>query len=411
MQRSFLASLSLFSLAVIATASSTFAADWPHWRGPSYNGISAETDWNAQWPATGPKQLWKASVGTGFSSITVANGRAYTMGNFKSGDDTEEDFVFCFNAETGAEIWKYKYECPLDPKYYEGGTLATPTIDGDAVYTISKKGHIFCFAADTGKVIWQTNAVKDLGIATPTWGFSGSAYIHKDLVIFNIGSAGAAFNKKTGALVWKSNNTVSGYSTPVPFTIDGKSGIALMTKQEITAVDPDNGKLLWSYPWKTEYDINAADPIFSDNKVMLSSGYNHGASVVEIKDGKGAAVWENKEMRNHFNSCVLLDGYLYGIDGEAGDKAVMKCIEFATGKVKWSQPGVGSGSVTLAGKKLIILSNKGELSIADASPEGFKAISKAQVLTGKCWTVATLANGRLYCRNNKDGNLLCLDVK
>jgi outer membrane protein assembly factor BamB len=411
MQRPFLAAIPLLALATAAATPSLFAADWPHWRGPNYNGISDETAWKATWPAEGPKLLWKAATGTGFSSITVANGKAYTMGNFKSPDDTEEDVVFCFNAETGAEIWKFKYECPLAPQHYEGGTLATPTIDGNAVYTISKKGHVFCFSADKGEVLWKTNIVDDLKIQPPTWGFSGSGYIHKDLVIFNVGAAGIAFNKKTGAVVWKSDNKASGYSTAVPFTVDGKSGIALMTMQEIQAINPENGAILWSYPWKTSWEINAADPIFSGSKVFFSSGYNHGATVLEIKDGKLTPVWENKQMRNHFNSCVLVDGYLYGIDGEAGDKATLKCIEFATGTVKWTQQGVGSGSVTVAGKKLIILSNTGLLMTADVTPDAFKLNSKAQVLSGKCWTVVTLANGRLYCRNNKDGNLLCFDVK
>jgi len=410
MKRHDLSSFGALALAVVFSTFSAHAADWPNWRGPDHNGISTETGWNPQWPASGPKKIWSAQIGTGFSSISVANGRVYTMGNGKDSANNESDTVFCFDGKTGAKIWSYTYECELDPKYFLGGPTATPTVDGNFVYTISRKGHVFCFASDSGKIIWKTNVVDDLGLPAPVWGISGSAYIDKDLVIYNAGSCGVAFNKKNGAVAWISNKKAPGYSTAVPFTYNGAPAITFALFDTVAAVNPQTGKLLWSYPWKTQYDINAADPIVFNDKVFVSSGYNHGAALFEIKDGKPTTIWENKEMRNHFNSCVLLDGYLYGIDGEAGDKAELRCIDFATGVTKWKHPGVGSGSVTIANKTLIILSNKGELSTATPSPEGFKLISKAQVLTGQCWTVPTLANGLIYCRSNP-GELICLDVK
>ena len=134
-------------------------ANWPRWRGPDANGISKETGWTTSWPAEGPKQLWKTAVGIGFSSVTVANGRAFTMGN-----SNETDTVFCFDENSGKDLWKHSYPCPLDAKYYEGGPGSSATCEKDRVYTLSKRGHLFCFDAATGKVIWQKNLIDELGV-------------------------------------------------------------------------------------------------------------------------------------------------------------------------------------------------------------------------------------------------------
>ena len=397
------------TLAVLLSNFHVSAADWANWRGPTHNGISTETGWVSAWPTNGPAQLWKSSVGTGFSSMSISHGRVYTMGNTK-----DVDTVFCFEAETGKELWKYSYDCPTDPKYYEGGPSATPTVDGDSVYTLSRKGQVYCLSADSGKVLWSTNVASTnggaLGLTIPMWGFASSAYIDGDLAIFNLGKAGTAFNKKTGAVVWTSEKEAAGYSTPVPCSFDGKSAIALLVAQAVVALEPQTGRELWRFPWKTGYDVNATDPIIAGDKVFISSGYDHGAALIQIKEGKAEQVWENKKVRNHINSCVLSEGYLYGFDGNAGDGAKFVCVELKTGEIKWSQDGLGSGSLVLADNKLIIMSSSGELVVATPSPEAFKPLSRAKVLEGKCWTTPVLANGRIYCRSAK-GDLLCLDVK
>jgi outer membrane protein assembly factor BamB len=159
------------------------------------------------------------------------------------------------------------------------------------------------------------------------------------------------------------------------------------------------------------YDVNAADPILSDDKVFISSGYERGASLIKVNsNGKTEKLWENKNMRNHMNSSVLLNGALFGIDGNSGPKATLKCIDFETGAIKWNKEGVGSGALMAADNKLIVLSEKGELFIAEANPKEYKELARAQVIGGKNWTVPVLANGRIYCRNAK-GDLVCVDVK
>ena len=168
-----------------ATAFISNAADWPHWRGPDRNGISKETGWSAKWPAAGPKQLWKAKVGWGFSTFSISKGRAYITGN-----TSDTDTIFCFDAITGKELWKHSYSAPLDPKYYEGGTSSTPTVDGDCIYTLSKRGVIYCLDATKGTVIWTKNLAEELKAEIPTWGFAGSVLIEGDLAILNVGSQG-----------------------------------------------------------------------------------------------------------------------------------------------------------------------------------------------------------------------------
>ncbi len=399
------ASIPVLSVVLIGLFSA-HAADWARFRGPDQNGISKETGINAGALEGGGKILWKANVGIGFSSITIANGRAYTMGNQKAtvGGKTDTDTVWCLDAITGKEIWKHSYAEELDPHYYEGGPSTTPTVDGGCVFTLSKTGKAICLDAAKGTVIWEKDLAKEVDAKAPTWGFSASVLIEGDLAIYNVGTAGTALNRKTGEVVWKSGAGVSGYSAAVLFN-QGKERLAIMmTAGDATALNPADGKIVWSHPWKTQHDVNAADAVVSGNRFFLSSGYNHGSAVIEVKDNKSSVVWENKNIRNHFASSVLWKGHLYGVDEKE-----LRCVDFATGAVKWSDKVTGKGTLLMADGKIVVLTEKGELIIAAASPEAFKPLGRAQILGGKCWTMPALANGKLYARNAK-GDLVCVEV-
>ena len=388
------AGILLIGLAVAAQAD-----DWPRWRGPDANGISKETGWSAQWPAGGPKLIWKAKVGTGFTSFSVSQGRVYVMGN---ANDT--DTVFCFEANTGKELWKHSYAAKLDPNVYEGGPNATPTVSGDRVYTLSKRAVVHCLDAAKGTVRWSTNLMEGLAVKMPDWGFSGSVLVEGDLCLLNVGSAGTALDAKTGKVVWFSGTEKAGYTTPVAFGAGDDRAVVMAIKQDVVAVRVQDGKELWRFPWKTLYDVNAADPILVGNKVFISSGYEHGAAVFDVGSTPPRTLWENKNMRNHFNSCALWQGHVYGVDENQ-----LRCLAFDTGEAKWSERSVGKGSLTIADGKLIVLSEKGELMVAEATPAAFKPISRGQVLGGKCWSTPVLANGKIYCRNAV-GDVVCVDV-
>ena len=393
--------LTLFLLA----ANATVAADWPHWRGPDRTGISQEKNWRSDWGATPPRTLWSAEVGVGFATVSVADGRVVTTGN-----SDDRDTVFCFAAATGKVLWKHSYAADLGDKYFEGGSTGTPSFDGGRVYHLSRWGDALCLDAATGKVIWSKNVKEETEANVPDWGFSGSPLILGDLVILNVGQGGLALKKASGDIVWKSGNKAAGYSTPLPFEQGGKALLAMSSGRAYYAVDPKTGAPAWEIPWRTSYGVNAADPIVSDGHIFISAGYNKGAALLKLGGAEPAKVWENKEMRNQMNPSVLVDGHLYGIDGNSDGGPSLKCLEWKTGSPKWSEKSVGSGSVTVAGEKLIVLSEGGDLIVAKPDPGGFKPEAKAKVLSGRCWTVPVLANGLIYCRNAA-GKLVCVDVR
>jgi len=390
------------SLAALPAAS---ADDWPCWRGPGHNGISAETGWLDRWPDGGPRVLWKAEVGTGFSSFAVAGGRVYTLGN---ADNT--DTVFCFEAATGKALWSHAYPSDLGDKFFEGGPTSTPAVDGDRVYTIGRWGDAFCFEAATGKIVWSKNIVQETGLPAPGWGLAGSPVVHGDLLLLNAGDAGLALEKATGKVAWKSAAKEPGYSTPLVVRRGDAELLLLGSGKSYLAVDPRTGREAWRVKWVTQYGCNAADPVVDGDRVFLSTGYGKGAALLKPGAGEPEVVWQGKVMRNQMNPCVLVGGFLFGADGDAGQKGALKCVELATGAEKWAKERFGPGAVTVADGRLIALSEKGELTVAPASPEGFQPTARAQVLGGKCWTVPVLANGRIYARNAA-GDVVCLDVK
>jgi len=393
-----LAGAALLLAACSLSAGESF--DWPNFRGPAHNGQSKEAGWSTKWPADGPKQLWKANVGTGFASFAVANGKVYTLGNDKKDTDT----VYCFDAEKGTEIWKKSYPCKLDPKYYAGGPSATPAVDGKFVYSMSKDGEVLCFDAEKGDIVWDKKFAEDLGAVRPDWGFGGSPLIDGDLLVLNIGSFGLAVEKATGKVKWYSGKEKAGYATPVPYDANGKHAAIIFTAPGAVGVDLADGKELWRFAWPTQYGVNAADPILSGDKVFVASGYDTGSGLFKIEGAKATEVWKSKVMRTHMSGGVLIGEYVYGFDD-----TILKCVTLADGTEKWKADGFGKGSLIAADGKLLVLGDKGILAVVAADPAGYKEIAKAQVLGGLCWATPVLANGRVYCRNS-DGNVVCLDV-
>lgn len=385
-----------------------YSEDWPQWRGPNGDGISVEADWSSTWPEDGPKKLWQKSIGVGYSSVTVSNGRLYTMGNAK-----KTDTVYCLNAETGENIWKYSYECKQGS--WKGPRIA-PTIDGNRAYTLSREGHLFCFDATSGEIIWSKNLRKDIAARLPKHGFSCHPFIVDNMMILETGSQNGsivAFDKANGNIIWQSGKAKAGYSTPSLYIMDGKKYLAFLTGMNLVGMDLVNGTILWRHKWETEYQCSIATPIISNDKIFISSGYGMGCALLQIRANNAPKLlWKNQNMANHFNTSVLWNGYLYGFHGAPKhnkDKGELRCIDFETGDVIWQYKDLGKGSLMMADEKLVILGEKGKLAIAEPSPDGYKEIASAKVLDGTCWTVPVLSNGRIYCRNY-EGELVCVDV-
>jgi outer membrane protein assembly factor BamB len=393
-------------VATIASAALPAAADdWPQWRGPRHDGISSESGWLDHWPPEGPKIAWKADVGTGFSSFAVSKGRVFTLGN--TGD---ADTVTCLDADSGRTLWSHGYPADLDANLFEGGPTSTPSVDGDRLYTLGRKGELFCFEAASGKIAWSKNVQKETGAAIPSWGFSGSPLVHDDLVILNVGESGLALEKATGRLAWKSGAREPGYSTPFPLRRGDGWLVLLGSGKAYLAVDVRTGREAWTVRWNTQYGANAADPVVDGDRVFISSGYGKGAALLSLGSGEPGIVWQSKVMRNQMNPCVLLAGRVYGVDGNDRERTQLKCVELASGTEKWAQVITGGGSITAADGKVLVLAGDGELVVAPASPEGFKPTARARILEGKCWTVPVLANGRIYART-AGGQVVCVDVR
>ncbi|MHC4728512.1 MAG: outer membrane protein assembly factor BamB family protein, partial [Planctomycetota bacterium] len=272
--------------------------------------------------------------------------------------------------------------------------------------TISKMGHLFCLDAEKGNVKWQKNMNKDLGFEHPTWHFSGSPFIYENMLILNLGDAGVALNKANGSVIWHNGKGICGYATPVPYTMDGQKCVAIFSASHIKGVRISDGKVLWKSPFENRTKVNAADPVIVGNEVFVSSGYNHGCAKIKVNDSNVEILWKNKNMRNKINCSMYWKGYLYGFD-----ESKLTCLDFKDGSIKWSDGSLGMGALMMsADGRMIIISDKGELVIANAKPEKFDVISRAQILPrAKCWTTPILANGKIYARN-ANGDMVCVDV-
>jgi outer membrane protein assembly factor BamB len=371
---------------------------WPQWRGPDRDAIAKETRWSSE---GAPEATWEVEVGLGYSSVSIADGRLYTTGYDKDGG---VDLVFCLDARTGDEIWVDTYPAKIWDNAHKGGTLTTPTIDGDVLYVLNREGNLRCYDAKTGKVKWHRNHHEELDLEYPTWGYAASPLVLGDELIVNMGKV-LWLDKATGDVKHASANYGHAYATPAAFELEGTPALAVFNSEGLALIDRAAGKEHALYEWKTQYDINAATPTVVDNEVVfISSGYNHGAALLAIADGELIPVWESKAMKNQMSGSVLIDGHLYGFDG-----SILKCIDLM-GEEKWSQRGIGEGAILGTPDRLVVIGSRGELVIAAASPEKYEELSRKRVIEdgGIFWTRPVLLDGMIYCRSN-EGMLVCRD--
>lgn len=390
---------------VAATSSATpTTAFWPHWRGPQGDGIAREA-LPADWPAAGLPEVWRAQIGIGFSSMAIAEGRLFAMG-WKNDSET----LFCLDPLTGKELWKHTYPGKKIDNLHDGGPGATPTIDSDFVYSLGREGQLFCLQAATGEVVWQKNLPQETGVPVPEWGFTSSPLIEQDLVIVDGGRV-VAFDKRTGKKVWQTDAFRPGYGTAVAFTRNDERHVAVFNNDCLLVVKASNGEEVTRYPWESSYATTSTTPIVHEDTIFVSSGYGRGGALLKWNGDELEEVYDNKNMANHFNNSVLVDGHLYGIDGNTHNARLGKivCMEHATGKLKWSQRGCGIGSLLVADDKCLVLTDEGELIVCQASPEKYQELAKARILEGLCWTVPVLAGGHIYARNAA-GDLVCVKL-
>jgi outer membrane protein assembly factor BamB len=389
-------------------ASPVDAGDWPNWRGPHHDGISRETGLAKSWPAGGPRVLWKIDLTGGYSSVVVAHDRLFTQTK-----DKNEDLILCVDVRTGKKLWEYRYPCdyaqyPSLDKRFLTGPKATPTVDGDRVYALGNTGLLDCLDVRTGKLIWERDLLKLADRSCPEYGYCNSPFLVGNVLFVHPGGSKgnsiAALNKNDGRIMWQALDDRIGWATPIHIEVEGVPQVVYFTGQSGIGVSPADGKLLWRFDWKTSFDINAATPIYSDGCLFLSSNYGSGGVLLRLK-AKGApeVVWKSLAMQNHFSTCVLYQGHLYGFSTDR-----LRCVEFKTGKVKWDKTDLGKGSLLIADKHLIVLGEHGALVLAEATSSGYVEKARWQALEGRCWSVPVLAHGKLYVRNEK--RLMALDL-
>jgi outer membrane protein assembly factor BamB len=380
--------------------------DWPQWRGPNRDGISQETGLLKSWPKAGPKVLWRVPSGEGYAGIVVAKGRGYTMVG-QSGNE----FITCFDPTNGKEIWRTK----SDGMFYNdqgNGPRSTPVVEGELVYGLSGNGKLHALSTKDGKSVWTHDLRAEYGGKIPEWGISTTPLIEGELLIVDVGGKSGhsvmAFDKRSGKVAWKSESDIPGYSAPIAVTINGVRQVFVFTGSGLVALAPTDGKLFARYDWDTRYDVNAATPVFiAPDKVFIASGYGKGSALLQSQTSNGKAalreVWRSRDMANHFSSSVLHNNFLYGFDD-----FLLTCLDVSNGQPKWQQRGFNKGSLLYADGHLVVLGEYGNLALVEATPAGYKEKASAQILKGKSWTMPTLANGKLYLRNQSE--MLCLDV-
>jgi outer membrane protein assembly factor BamB len=398
---------------LLSIAGPSRGSDWPQWRGPNRDGLSPEVGLLKEWPATGPRVLWQVPVGRGFSSLAVAEGRVCTMMQESSADETQEAIV-CWDAETGREQWRFRYSNRYDERF-GSGPRSTPAVAGGLVYAVGPTGIMHCLRGDSGKKVWRHDLLVEFGGELPRYGVSFSPLVEGELVIVTPGGrnggAVAAFDRRTGKLVWKALDDPIGYSSPIATSAAGVRQVLVLTNKALVSLHPADGHVNFRHPWEAPGGFNIATPIAFGDYVFLSSGYGKGCTLLEISGGDGALragmVYEHNRMRNHFASSVRCKDHIYGFDNTD-----LACLEVRTGKVVWRERGrhgFRKGSLLAADGHLIVLGENGRLALAEATPEGYREKSAFQVSANKCWTMPVLAGGRLYVRD--EGRLVCLALR
>lgn len=377
-------------------AAPAFGDDWPQFRGPRGDGVTER----GRLAAVGmgePRVAWEAHVGIGYASVAVVGERLYTAG-WEAGRTT----VHCLDACTGKPIWQRRYTIGRYDRQHEGGPAGTPAVDDGRVYHLSREAELICLRAADGTPLWSRRLGEQLGVALPRFAFTGSPIVHGDQVLVDVGRI-VALDKVSGDLLWQSDDHGAAYSSPRPFTWRGRAMVAAFPQAGLVVVDRDNGQEHAVHPWTNPYGNNAVVPVIDLDRLYVSSGDNVGGIMLEMTPEGLAVVWKAPAFRNKMATPVLIDGHLYGFD-----MAVLKCLDAEDGTVRWSQRGLGKGTLTAAGRTLIILSEEGELLLGDASPTRFEIRARASVLDhDACWTVPVLAHGRFYCRE-PTGRLVCV---
>ena len=399
--------------ALLASALTASAADWPQWRGADRTDISKETGLLKRWPEGGPKLSWiNKDVGLGYSGYAIAGGKLFTLG--LRGDD---ELLIAVDVKSGKELWATPVG-PILKNNWGDGPRATPTVDGDMVFALSGTGALLAAKAADGKEVWKVN-MRDFGGRTPGWGFCESVLVDEGKIICTPGGNQGtllALDKATGKKVWQSEGWGDGaqYSSPIVVTHNGARQYIQLTMQNVAGVEAKTGKVLWKSAWPGKTAV-IPTPIYKDGHVYIASGYGVGCKLVKLgADGSAENVWENTNMVNHHGGVILVGDKLYGYS----DKGGWTCQDFKTGEVTWAARNLGKGAIHCADGMFYCLDEgSGTVALIEASDKGWNEKGRFKLTpqterrskSGKVWTHPVVSDGKLYLRDQE--LLFCFDVK
>jgi outer membrane protein assembly factor BamB len=369
--------------------------DWPQFRGRDRDGIAESTPGEmARLVAAAPKVRWRVPLGAGYSGIAISRGAIFTL----YARDTF-DYAARFDDRDGREVWRQKIGNAYDAEFTLG-PRSTPTVELGVVYALGSFGNLVALDASDGATRWAVDLAQLFQVPQPRFGYTSSPLIVDDLLVIQVGGElrrfVAAFDKFSGALIWKICIDDAGYSSPIALARGGEKELVFLTLDEIVAVSL-GGTVLWRFSWPGWNNIAMPIPVPPD-QLFTSHNEDDGGLLLRLVEEQGEIrpqeVWRNRLFRNHFSSSVLAGGELYGFDN-----ATLRCVDAATGKQRWAFRGLGKGSLIFAAGYLVVLGDLGDLVLVEARPESYQEVARYTLLSGKCWTAPTLADGKLYLRN------------
>lgn len=423
-------------------------SDWPTFLGPTGDNKSSERGIISPWPADGPTIVWQTRVGTGYGMPSIARGRLYQFARI--GDRARLD---CLESESGQPLWHFEYPTSYEDLYgYDNGPRTSPVIDGDRVYVMGVEGMLHCLDARDGRLSWRVDTTREFGVIQNFFGVGSTPVVEGDLLIANIGGSPAAdqnvppgqldmvhgngtgvvaFDKLTGKVRYHFSDELASYASPTLATIDGRRWCFVFARGGLLGFDPASGKLDFHFPWRSDKleSVNASTPVVVGNRVLISETYGPGSALLAVRPGACDVAWSDAERRRdkslqcHWNTPVYHAGYVYASNGRHSENAELRCVELATGKVMWSQPGLGRSSLLYVDGHLVCLSEYGELLLLAATSDKFQPISQVtlrdraaaasdgeagKLLKYPAWAAPILSHGLLYVRGHD--RLVCLEL-
>jgi outer membrane protein assembly factor BamB len=372
------------------------AADWPRFAGPNGDRLISEPVEAIDFSRP-PRELWRHPVGEAWSSFAVVGHRVFTQEQ-----RGEQECVVCYDADSGAELWRHEDTARYATAQGGVGPRATPTVTDSAVFTLGATGLLNALHPLTGALIWQRNICTDSGANVLEWGMSGSPLVLGERVIVDAGGTSGkaviAYRAADGEVAWASTSHAAGYAAPRMELIDGHEQLLVFHGDGLAGLNPSSGQLLWEYPWTNQYRINVAQPMRFGNQLLLSSGYDSGCAFIDptqLTGTRPADVWPpNRNLKLKFNEAVQRGNFVFGLDD-----GILVCLDVATGERRWKQGRYYYGQVLLWDDKLVIQAEKGPVAIVAAEPDEYRELARFDVLSDRTWNMHVVNRGRLYVRN------------